>query len=190
MARRQGHFGPYGGRYVPETLMHRSKLRRNIFRAQQPGFHANGIITSRNFAVALRRFNFARTPDKELGGAKIYLKREDLRTPCAHKINNAIGSLRRKRMGKRAHRRYSAGQPASPRGHRRRDVRDEMRHLHGRVDCERQILNFIAENAGAEVVAGPRGAKTLKEPSRGDARLGHEPPQHCITFSDGLRAHP
>src|SRR5215207_9477101 len=82
----QGHFGPYGGRYVPETLMHPlQQLEEEYARAQQdPEFQ-------RELQYYLR----------ELGGAKIYLKREDLLHTGAHKINNAIGQvLLARRMGK------------------------------------------------------------------------------------------
>src|SRR5208282_2892261 len=98
-----GHFGPYGGRYVPETLMHPlQELETEFFRAQgDPEF-------LREFEYYLKEFCGRPTPlylaerlTRELSGAKIYLKREDLLHTGAHKINNCIGQvLLARRMGK------------------------------------------------------------------------------------------
>src|SRR5260370_25520524 len=99
----QGHFGPYGGRFVPETLMHPlQELEDQYFRSQKdPEFQ-------REFEYYLRDFCGRPTPlylserlTRELGGAKVYLKREDLLHTGAHKINNCIGQvLLARRMGK------------------------------------------------------------------------------------------
>src|SRR5215216_3568221 len=98
-----GHFGPYGGRYVPETLMHPLQELEEEYIASQgdPEFQ-------REFQYYLREFCGRPTPlylaerlTKELGGARIYLKREDLLHTGAHKINNCIGQiLLARRMGK------------------------------------------------------------------------------------------
>src|SRR5512146_2033855 len=98
-----GHFGPYGGRYVPETLMHPlQELESEYHRAQQdPEFQ-------REFEYYLKEFCGRPTPlylaerlTRELGGPKIYLKREDLLHTGAHKINNAMGQiLLARRLGK------------------------------------------------------------------------------------------
>src|SRR5207253_10155774 len=99
----QGHFGPYGGRFVPETLMHPlQELEQEYFRSEaDPEFQ-------REFRYYLREFCGRPTPlylaerlTAKLGGAKIYLKREDLLHTGAHKINNALGQiLLARRIGK------------------------------------------------------------------------------------------
>src|SRR3954469_15998394 len=99
----QGHFGPYGGRYVPETLMHPlQELEAEYFRAQHdPEFQRELSYYLTEFVGRPTPLYFAERLTKELGGAKIYLKREDLNHTGAHKINNAMGQiLLAKRMGK------------------------------------------------------------------------------------------
>src|SRR5476649_1307634 len=99
----QGHFGPYGGRYVPETLMHPlQELEEEYFRAQHdPEFQRELSYYLTEFVGRPSPLYFAERLTKELGGAKIYLKREDLNHTGAHKINNALGQiLLAKRMGK------------------------------------------------------------------------------------------
>src|SRR5437773_9960032 len=99
-----GHFGPYGGRYVPETLMHPlQELEAEYFRAQQdPEFQRELSYYLKEFVGRPTPLYFAERLTKELGGAKIYLKREDLNHTGAHKINNALGQiLLAKRMGKK-----------------------------------------------------------------------------------------
>src|SRR5947207_6191948 len=98
-----GHFGPYGGRFVPETLMHPlQELEQEYFRSQQDAEF------QREFKYYLKEFCGRPTPlyyaerlTSRLGGAKIYLKREDLLHTGAHKINNCVGQiLLARRMGK------------------------------------------------------------------------------------------
>ncbi|HEY6168583.1 MAG TPA: pyridoxal-phosphate dependent enzyme, partial [Verrucomicrobiae bacterium] len=99
----QGHFGPYGGRYVPETLMHPlQELEAEYFRArQEPAFQNELNYYLREFCGRPTPLYFAERLTRELGGAKIYLKREDLLHTGAHKINNCMGQiLLAKRMGK------------------------------------------------------------------------------------------
>src|SRR6476661_5559405 len=99
----EGHFGPYGGRFVPETLMHPlQELEEEYFRAQyDPQFQQELQYYLREFCGRPTPLYFAERLTRELGGAKIYLKREDLLHTGAHKINNAIGQiLLAKRMGK------------------------------------------------------------------------------------------
>src|SRR5580692_3338403 len=99
----QGHFGPYGGRFVPETLMHPLKeLEEEYFRAQHdPEFQRELQYYLKEFVGRPTPLYFAERLTKDLGGAKIYLKREDLNHTGAHKINNAMGQiLLAKRMGK------------------------------------------------------------------------------------------
>jgi len=89
----QGHFGPYGGRFVPETLMHPLKeLEEEYFRAQQdPEFQRELTYYLTEFVGRPTPLYFAERLTRDLGGAKIYLKREDLNHTGAHKINNAMG---------------------------------------------------------------------------------------------------
>src|SRR5574337_2177909 len=99
----QGHFGPYGGRYVPETLMHPLKeLEEEYFRsAKDPEFQREFDYYLREFCGRPTPLYFAERLTRELGGAKIYLKREDLFHNGVHKINNCLGQmLLAKRMGK------------------------------------------------------------------------------------------
>ena len=98
-----GHFGPFGGRYVPETLMHPlQELEEEYFRAQHdPEFQKELTYYLTEFIGRPSPLYFAERLTKKLGGAKIYLKREDLNHTGAHKINNAMGQiLLAKRMGK------------------------------------------------------------------------------------------
>src|SRR5580700_10903576 len=99
----QGHFGPYGGRYVPETLMHPlQELEAEYFRAQRdPEFQRELTYYLREFCGRPTPLYLAERLTRELGGAKVYLKREDLLHTGAHKINNCIGQvLLARRMGK------------------------------------------------------------------------------------------
>ena len=98
-----GRFGPYGGRYVPETLMAPlEELERAFTLAMaDPAFRAELDSLLRNFAGRPTPLQFAARLTAHLGGPRIYLKREDLLHTGAHKINNAIGQgLLCVRMGK------------------------------------------------------------------------------------------
>src|SRR5437899_3729655 len=163
-----GHFGPYRGRFVPETLMHPlQELEEEYLRSQQdPEFQ-------REFKYYLGEFCGRPTPlylaerlTKELGGAKIYLKREDLLHTGAHKINNCIGQvLLAKRMGKT---RIIAETGAGQHGVATATVAAMFGFrcviYMGAVDCERQMLNvFRMKMLGAEVVPVKAGQRTLKE---------------------------
>ncbi len=164
----QGHFGPFGGRYVPETLMHPLKeLEEEYFRAQHdPEFQREFQYYLREFCGRPTPLYFAERLTRELGGAKIYLKREDLLHTGAHKINNAIGQiLLARRMGKT---RIIAETGAGQHGVATATV-SAMFGLKcviymGAVDCERQALNvYRMKMLGAEVVPVHAGQKTLKE---------------------------
>ncbi len=164
----QGHFGPYGGRYVPETLMHPlQELEAEYFRAQKdPEFQNELQYYLREFCGRPTPLYFAERLTRDLGGAKIYLKREDLLHTGAHKINNAMGQiLLAKRMGKT---RIIAETGAGQHGVATATV-SAMFGLKcviymGEVDCERQALNvFRMKMLGAEVVPVKAGQKTLKE---------------------------
>ena len=99
-----GHFGPYGGVYVPETLIAAlTQLNDEYRRAKNdPAFQRELDYYLREFVGRPSRFYFARRLTEKFGGAKIYLKREDLNHTGAHKINNTIGqALLTLRMGKK-----------------------------------------------------------------------------------------
>ncbi len=164
----QGHFGPYGGRFVPETLMHPlQELEEEYFRAQ------NDPEFQREFDYYLREFCGRPTPlylaerlTRELGGAKIYLKREDLLHTGAHKINNCIGQiLLAKRMGKsRIIAETGAGQHGVATATVAAMFGFKCVIYMGAVDCQRQALNvYRMKMLGAEVVPVKAGQQTLKE---------------------------
>src|SRR3989449_4680290 len=164
----QGHFGPYGGRYVPETLMHPlQELEDEYARAQKdPAFQREFEDYLKEFCGRPTPLYFAERLTRELGGAKIYLKREDLLHTGAHKINNCIGQiLLAKRMEKT---RIIAETGAGQHGVATATVA-AMFGFHcviymGAVDCERQALNvYRMKMLGAEVVPVKAGQQTLKE---------------------------
>jgi tryptophan synthase beta chain len=163
-----GHFGPYGGRYVPETLMYPlQQLEEEYFRAQQdPDFQRELTYYLRQFCGRPSPLYLAERLTRELGGPRIYLKREDLLHTGAHKINNAMGQiLVARRMGKT---RIIAETGAGQHGVATATVA-AMFGLRcviymGEVDCERQALNvYRMKMLGAEVVPVTAGQKTLKE---------------------------
>lgn len=99
----RGHFGPYGGRYVAETLMPALMELEQVYRAcrRDPTFHRELRAWRREYVGRPTPLTFAANLTRKLGGAKIYLKREDLCHTGAHKINNTIGqALLARRMGK------------------------------------------------------------------------------------------
>jgi len=164
----QGHFGPYGGRYVPETLMHPlQELEAEYFRAQRdPEFQRELQYYLREFCGRPTPLYLAERLTRELGGAKIYLKREDLLHTGAHKINNAMGQiLLAKRMGKtRIIAETGAGQHGVATATVSAMFGLECVIYMGAVDCERQRLNVYRMNMlGARVVPVHAGQKTLKE---------------------------
>ncbi len=164
----EGHFGPYGGRYVPETLVHPlQQLEDEYWRAQQdPGFQQELAYYLREFVGRPTPLYRADRLTRELGGARIYLKREDLLHTGAHKINNAIGqALLARRMGKR---RVIAETGAGQHGVATATVAAmfgmECVIYMGAVDCRRQELNvYRMKMLGAEVVPVKAGQQTLKE---------------------------
>ncbi len=163
-----GHFGLFGGRYVPETLMHPlQELEAEYFRAQHdPAFQKELSYYLTEFIGRPSPLYFAERLTKELGGAKIYLKREDLNHTGAHKINNAIGQiLLAKRMGKtRIIAETGAGQHGVATATVSAMFGMKCIIYMGAVDCERQMLNvYRMKMLGAEVVPVHAGQKTLKE---------------------------
>src|SRR3954469_11853858 len=164
----QGHFGPYGGRYVPETLMHPlQELEQEYFRARNdPEFQRDFDYYLKEFCGRPTSLYLAERLTKELGGARVYLKREDLLHTGAHKINNAIGQiLLARRMGKtRIIAETGAGQHGVATATVSAMFGFKCVIYMGQVDCERQALNvYRMKMLGAEVVPVTAGQKTLKE---------------------------
>ena len=163
-----GHFGAYGGRYVPEVLMSPlEELERTFFEARQdPAFQAELDELLRTYAGRPTPLYFARRLTKILGGARIYLKREDLLHTGAHKINNCLGqALLARRMGKK---RIIAETGAGQHGVATATVCAlfglECVVYMGEEDMRRQRLNvFRMRLLGAKVVGVANGSRTLKD---------------------------
>jgi tryptophan synthase beta chain len=163
-----GHFGPYGGRFVPETLMHPlQELEQEYHRAEHdPDFQREFRYYLKEFCGRPTPLYFAERLTRKLGGAKIYLKREDLLHTGAHKINNCIGQiLLARRMGKtRIIAETGAGQHGVATATVAAMFGLQCVIYMGAVDCERQALNvFRMKMLGAEVVPVKAGQQTLKE---------------------------
>src|SRR6266478_1184377 len=163
-----GHFCPYGCRFVPETLMHPlQKLEEEYSRAQHdPEFQRELSYYLKEFCGRPTPLYLAERLTRELGGAKIYLKREDLLHTGAHKINNCIGQiLLARRMGKtRIIAETGAGQHGVATATVAAMFGFKCVIYMGAVDCERQALNvFRMKMLGAEVVSVKAGQETLKE---------------------------
>jgi tryptophan synthase beta chain len=165
---RRGHFGPFGGRYVAETLMPAIMELERAYQAAR-----KDRVFQKEFQRYLREYAGRETPlyfaerlTRELGGAKIYLKREDLCHTGAHKINNTIGQiLLARRMGKkRIIAETGAGQHgvATATVAARFGLKCEI--FMGREDVRRQSLNvFRMKLLGAKVLVVESGSETLKD---------------------------
>src|SRR5262245_12013670 len=163
-----GHFGQYGGRFVPETLMHPLQELEAEYQNSQsnPEFQRELDYYLREFCGRPTPLYLAERLTRELGSAKIYLKREDLLHTGAHKINNCIGQiLLAKRMGKtRIIAETGAGQHGVATATVAAMFGLKCVIYMGAVDCERQALNvFRMKMLGAEVVSVKAGQQTLKE---------------------------
>jgi tryptophan synthase beta chain len=163
-----GHFGRYGGVFVPETLMTALQELAAAYEAARvdPAFQSELKHHLKEFAGRPTELYFAERLTKHCGGAKIYLKREDLLHTGAHKINNALGqALLARRMGKK---RIIAETGAGQHGVATAAVCAKFGLscvvYMGAVDMERQALNvFRMRLMGAEVRAVDAGQKTLKD---------------------------
>jgi len=163
-----GHFGNYGGIYAPETLMTAlSELNETYAAARKdPAFLAELKQHLKEFAGRPTELYHAARLTEHCGGAKIYLKREDLLHTGAHKINNAIGqALLAKRMGKkRIIAETGAGQHGVATASICAKLGLECVVYMGSVDMQRQSLNvFRMRLMGAEVRGVDAGQRTLKE---------------------------
>ena len=164
----RGHFGAYGGMYVPETLMTPLFELLEVYKAarEDPLFQRELDFQLREFAGRPTTLYLAERLTEHCGGAKIYLKREDLLHTGAHKINNAVGqALLAKRMGKR---RIIAETGAGQHGIATAAICAKMGFecviYMGEEDMRRQELNvYRMRLCGAEVRAVTAGQRTLKE---------------------------
>src|SRR6516162_8311629 len=131
----KGRFGPYGGRYVPETLMAAlQELEAAYAEARKDkGFKQEFLKLLHDYAGRPTPLFFAQRLTEHLGGARIHLKREDLLHTGAHKINNCIGQALLAPPGKAPHHRRNRSRPARS-GHsdRVRALRHGVRGVHGR----------------------------------------------------------
>ncbi|HXI90044.1 MAG TPA: tryptophan synthase subunit beta [Blastocatellia bacterium] len=163
-----GHFGPYGGRFVPETLMHPIEELIAAYEEakRDPAFHRELEYLLANYVGRPTPLMLAQRLTAHLGGARIYLKREDLCHTGAHKINNAVGqALLARRMGKT---RIIAETGAGQHGVASATVCALMNLkcvvYMGTEDMRRQELNvFRMRLLGAEVVGVEAGSRTLKD---------------------------
>jgi tryptophan synthase beta chain len=163
-----GHFGPYGGVFVPETLMTALNELGAAYEAARadPAFQAELNHHLKEYAGRPTELYFAERLTKHCGGAKIYLKREDLLHTGAHKINNALGqAVLARRMGKkRIIAETGAGQHGVATAAVCAKFGFDCTVYMGSVDMERQALNvFRMRLMGAKVVGVEAGQKTLKE---------------------------
>jgi tryptophan synthase beta chain len=163
-----GHFGPYGGRFVAETLMEPLEELRLAYEKYRndPDFQTEFDRDLSEYVGRPSPLYFAARWSRELGGAKIYLKREDLNHTGAHKINNTIGqALLAKRMGKtRIIAETGAGQHGVASATVAARLGLECVVYMGAEDIQRQAINvFRMKLLGARVVPVTSGSKTLKD---------------------------
>ena len=164
----KGRYGIHGGQYVPETLMNAVLELQEAYEhyKNDPDFKAELKALYRDYANRPSLLYYAERMTKDLGGAKIYLKREDLNHTGAHKINNVLGQvLLAKKMGKnRVIAETGAGQHGVATATVAALMGMECVVYMGKEDTERQALNvFRMELLGAKVVAVESGTMTLKD---------------------------
>ncbi len=163
-----GRFGTYGGSFVPETLMHALRqLTEHYEKARDdPHFQKQFADCMKNYVGRPSPLYFAERLTHEAGGAKIYLKREDLNHTGAHKINNCIGqALLTKRMGKpRVIAETGAGQHGVATATAAALFGLKCQVYMGEEDIRRQSLNVFKMKAlGTDVVPVSSGSKTLRD---------------------------
>ena len=164
----RGHFGTFGGRFVAETLMRPLDELNAAYRKymQDPEFQAELDQDLARFVGRPSPLYFAARWSEQLGGARIYLKREDLNHTGAHKINNTVGQvLLAKRMGKtRIIAETGAGQHGVATATVAARIGMECVVYMGAEDIKRQAINvYRMRMLGAEVVSVESGSKTLKD---------------------------
>ena len=163
-----GHFGPYGGMFVAETLMGPLKELRQAYQQylQDADFQAELDFELQQYVGRPSPLYYAERWSQKLGGARIYLKREDLNHTGAHKINNTVGqALLAKRMGKtRIIAETGAGQHGVASATVAARLGLECVVYMGAEDIERQAMNvYRMKLLGAKVVPVTSGSRTLKD---------------------------
>src|SRR5262245_50489853 len=164
----KGHYGNYGGQFVPETLMHPLEELEAAYAeaSKDPAFHAQLDELFRNYSGRPTPLYYAERLTQIWGGAKVYLKREDLNHTGAHKINNCLGQgLLARRMGKK---RIIAETGAGQHGVATATVCARLGMqcdvYMGEEDIRRQELNvYRMKLLGAQVIPVSAGSKTLKD---------------------------
>ena len=164
----KGRFGIHGGQYIPETLMNAMLELEEAYKKYKDDPEFNRELTEllNEYAGRPSRLYYAERMTKDLGGAKIYLKREDLNHTGSHKINNVIGQmLLAKRMGKtRVIAETGAGQHGVATATVAAMMGMECEIYMGKIDCERQALNvYRMRLLGAKVHPVESGTATLKD---------------------------
>lgn len=168
MADSKGRFGIHGGQYIPETLMNAVNELEQAYNhyKDDPEFNRELTYLYDEYAGRPSRLYYAEKMTKDLGGAKIYLKREDLNHTGSHKINNVLGqALLAKKMGKtRLIAETGAGQHGVATATVAALMGMECVVFMGKVDTERQALNvYRMKLLGASVVPVEDGTATLKD---------------------------
>ncbi|MBO4927130.1 MAG: tryptophan synthase subunit beta [Clostridiales bacterium] len=163
-----GRFGVHGGQYIPETLMHAIHELEQAYEhyKNDPEFQAELTELFNEYANRPSRLYFAKKMTEDLGGAKIYLKREDLNHTGAHKVNNVLGqALLAKKMGKtRLIAETGAGQHGVATATAAALFGMECVVFMGEEDTKRQALNvYRMKLLGASVVPVMTGTRTLKD---------------------------
>ena len=164
----RGRFGRFGGQYIPETLMNAVIELDEAYRyyKNDPAFNHELEVLFNEYANRPSRLYYARKMTEDLGGAKIYFKREDLNFTGAHKVNNVLGqALLAQRMGKtRLIAETGAGQHGVATATAAAYFGMECVVFMGKVDTERQALNvYKMKLLGATVVPVTSGTATLKD---------------------------
>lgn len=163
-----GHFGPYGGMFVADTLVHALKELEQAYKKYRydPDFLAELSLELKDFVGRPNPLYHAERLSNQMGGAQIYLKREDLNHTGAHKINNTVGqALLAKRMGKtRVIAETGAGQHGVASATVAAKLGMDCVVYMGSEDIKRQATNvYRMKLLGAEVVPVTAGSKTLKD---------------------------
>ena len=164
----RGRFGRFGGQYIPETLMNAVIELDEAYRyyKNDPAFNHELEVLFNDYANRPSRLYYARKMTEDLGGAKIYFKREDLNFTGAHKVNNVLGqALLAQKMGKtRLIAETGAGQHGVATATAAAYFGMECVVFMGKVDTERQALNvYKMKLLGATVVPVTSGTATLKD---------------------------
>jgi len=164
----KGRFGIYGGQYIPETLMSAVQELEAAYRRYQadPAFQRELSVLLDDYAGRPSRLYFAEHLTRKLGGAKIYLKREDLNHTGSHKINNVLGQvLLAKKMGKtRVIAETGAGQHGVATATAAALMGMECEVFMGKEDTDRQALNvYRMKLLGTKVNVVTSGTMTLKD---------------------------